>query len=231
MLGAGDGFLSGQKKYSRVRTAIREKDSVVKANLQSLELHPDSFRLLFVAFKEEKELCLYGAPGQNKPYKLIKRYSVCAASGVAGPKARQGDGQVPEGFYTIDRFNPVSSFYLSLGLDYPNTADRIRSGSADPGGDIFIHGDCASIGCLAMTDPAIKEIYLYAVYARNGGQDLIPVYLFPFEMTDERTAAGINKFPEWKTLWGDLKKGYDFWNKEHRPIHYYIDKKGRYLIQ
>lgn len=114
-------------------------------------------KTLFIrAFKQEKELELWAG---DKQLRLIKTYPVLAASGKLGPKLQRGDRQVPEGWYRINRFNPKSRFHLSLGLDYPNAADKTRSAGLDPGDDIFIHGSNKSIGCLAMGDPAIEEIY------------------------------------------------------------------------
>ena len=127
----------------------------------------------FRAFKSEKILELYVLDTTNK-YILFQTYPICAASGVLGAKRREGDTQVPEGVYHINRFNPKSDFHLSLGLDYPNASDLRFCDAAKPGGDIFIHGGCASIGCLAMTDDAIKEIYLLAQAAKEKGQSKIP---------------------------------------------------------
>jgi murein L,D-transpeptidase YafK len=97
----------------------------------------------------------------------IKTYTVCATSGLIGPKRMQGDLQIPEGFYYIDRFNPYSNFYLSLGINYPNTSDRILGDKNNLGGDIFIHGDCVTIGCLPITDSEIKELYIFCVEAKT----------------------------------------------------------------
>ena len=121
------------------------------------QFHEYPPKTLFIrAFKQEKELEIWA--GARK-LRLIKTYPILAASGVLGPKLQRGDRQVPEGWYHINRFNPRSRFHLSLGLNYPNEADRIRSAGRDPGDDIFIHGSNKSIGCLAMGDLAIEEIY------------------------------------------------------------------------
>ena len=89
----------------------------------------------------------------------------------------QGDYQVPEGFYYINEFNPNSNYHLSLGLNYPNASDRILSDSLSPGGDIYIHGSCVSVGCIPVTDEQIEEIYIIASYAKASGQDYIPTHL------------------------------------------------------
>ncbi|WGU69538.1 L,D-transpeptidase family protein [Capnocytophaga canimorsus] len=148
-------------------------------------------------------------PKKEHTYRKIISYPICSRSGKLGPKRKQGDGQVPEGFYHIDRFNPSSNFYLSLGLNYPNLSDKRKSKVHDLGGDIFIHGACVTVGCLPMTDNYIKEIYLLATYARNNGQNKIPVYLFPFKMTDKNMQIYKGKYKyneELISFWNNLKK-------------------------
>ena len=104
------------------------------------------------------------------------RRAVCAAARVSagryfgqlGPKRHTGDYQVPEGFYEIYRFNPRNNFHLSLGLNYPNTADRAL-GEPAPGSDIFIHGGAVTMGYLPIIDAGIEEVYLLTVMARAAG--------------------------------------------------------------
>lgn len=176
-------FLSDQKRYKRVRTAIDEKSELLKSQLQKKDLELDNFHLLMVAYKASDEFELYVKENTSETYEHLKTYEICSKSGKLGPKRKQGDLQVPEGFYHIDRFNPYSNFYLSLGINYPNASDRIVSKASNLGGDIFIHGECVTIGCLPMTTDKIKEIYMYAVHARNNGQSQIPVYIFPYRMS------------------------------------------------
>jgi murein L,D-transpeptidase YafK len=178
-------FLTEQKKHERVRTAIKEKQGLIEKELKDHLISIDNLKLLIIAYKDNDLVDIYAKTVKLGTYKKIRSYDVCSRSGQLGPKRQQGDGQVPEGFYHIDRFNPSSSFYLSLGLNYPNLADKRKSKARDLGRDIFIHGSCVTIGCLPMTDNFIKEIYLLAVYARNNGQHKIPVYIFPFRMTDQ----------------------------------------------
>ena len=110
-------------------------------------------QLLLRGFKKEKELEVWAAAKKSGPLTHIATYEICFMSGHEGPKRKQGDLQVPEGFYVVDVFNKGSDFFLSLGLNYPNDYDRRlkRTGSA-----IMIHGACVSIGCLAMTDERIQ---------------------------------------------------------------------------
>ncbi len=119
---------------------------------------PESITLLGI--KDEKRLELWA--GTKKTKKFIREYPVKGASGVLGPKLEEGDKQIPEGIYKIERLNPNSSYHLSLKLDYPNEFDLINAkaeGRNKPGSNIFIHGKAVSIGCLAMGDETIEELF------------------------------------------------------------------------
>lgn len=227
------GFLEEQKKFERVRTAITEKDKIINDRLKGAGLRSDNIHILFVAYKESDELELYVKERSGKTYKKLTAFWICARSGGPGPKRRRGDGQVPEGFYHVSRFNPLSSLYLSLGLNYPNASDRIKSTYPNLGGDIFIHGNCVTIGCLPMTDDTIKEIYLYAVYARNNGQMKIPVYMFPFRMNETNMESHKLKYADNPVLlefWANLKTGYDRFEKDKEELTFSVDAKGNYTF-
>ena len=156
-------------------------------------------RLLLLALKRERWLELWAEPAGGG-WVLVKRYAILGASGRAGPKLREGDLQVPEGLYRIEGLNPNSSYHLSMKVDYPNAFDREharREGRSRPGSDIFIHGGMASIGCLAMGDPAIEE--LFTLVARVG-HERVEVVIAP---SDPR--AGALSAPEGAPGWvGDL---------------------------
>jgi murein L,D-transpeptidase YafK len=224
-------FLFQQKKYARVKTAVTEKEQSITENLHKNGLSTDNVHILIMAYKAEKQLEIYAKRNNETIYKLIAVYNICASSGELGPKRVQGDRQVPEGFYKIDRFNPTSNFYLSLGINYPNQSDRKKSNASNLGGDIFIHGSCVTIGCLPMTDDKIKEIYLYAIFARNNGQNAIPVYIFPFRMTDSNFQIFEKKYSKNQELidfWTNLKSGYDKFILEKKSLNETVDKLGNY---
>jgi murein L,D-transpeptidase YafK len=228
------GFLADQKKFDRVRTSLKDKGGIVAADLKQNDLHPYNINIIIVAYKREGILELYAKQKTVSTYKRIKSYNICSRSGQLGPKRKSGDGQVPEGFYNIDRFNPNSTYFLSLGLNYPNQSDKIKSTAKDLGGDIFIHGYCVTIGCLPMTNDKIKEIYLYSVYAKNNGQNNIPVYIFPFKMTDENMQVHMRKFqnyPELLTFWQNLATGYKIFHKQNTALNISVDKKGDYIFK
>jgi hypothetical protein len=145
-------------------------------------------RLALLAFKAEKRLELWGATPAGA-WARIRDYPILAASGSAGPKLREGDRQVPEGIYRIDALNPNSAYHLSMRLDYPNAFDRAqarREGRSNLGGDIFIHGSDRSIGCLALGDEAIEELF---VLVARAGRDRAEVVIAPNDLRGGRPAA------------------------------------------
>lgn len=227
-------FLAQQKRYKRVRKALEVKEQVVKTNLEKNGLTTSNVNILMVSYKEEQILELYAKSGKDKTYSKIRTYNICRSSGELGPKRKQGDYQVPEGFYYIDRFNPASNFYLSLGLNYPNKADKIKGTASNLGGDIFIHGSCVTIGCMPMTDDKMMEIYLYAVFAKNNGQSKIPVYSYPFKMTDEKTkkyTAFYSRHEHLIAFWDNLKIGYDKFMECNSELNFSVNSKGDYMFK
>jgi len=224
-------FLTEQKKFERVRTAIKDKQGYLEQKMKENKLSLDNFNLLLVAYKDNDLIEIYAKSKNETTYKNILSYHICSRSGKVGPKRKSGDRQVPEGFYFIDRFNPTSSFYLSLGLNYPNLSDKRKSNASNLGGDIFIHGSCVTIGCLPMTDNYIKEIYLLAVYAKNNGQSKIPVYIFPFKMNDQNLSNYKAMFKDNKELlsfWDNLKTGHDKFFKHLKELNIKVNEKGDY---
>jgi murein L,D-transpeptidase YafK len=151
-------------------------------------------KVWLVALKEEKQLELWAG---GKERRHIRDYEIQAASGEAGPKRRQGDLQVPEGVYRILWLNPESSYHLSMKVDYPNDFDRARArldGRTNLGGDIFIHGRAVSIGCLAMGDPAIEELF---VLAADVGVKNLQVVIAPHDMRRRPASLGPKPDPSW----------------------------------
>ncbi len=224
-------FITDQKRYSRVRTAFEKKGNVVHDKLNEAGINTDELNILIVVYKTEEVLNIYAKKKTDTVYKKVITYDICASSGQLGPKRKQGDYQVPEGYYFIDRFNPYSNFFLSLGINYPNQSDRKKSDAKYLGGDIFIHGSCVTIGCMPMTDSSIMEIYLYAIHARNSGQLKIPVYIFPFEMTDQKLNSykmEYQNYPGLISFWDNLKLGFDKFNVEKKKLSISTDIDGNY---
>jgi murein L,D-transpeptidase YafK len=224
-------FLAEQKKFKKVRQAIKEKQLIIEKRLAANNLVTDNFYLLMVAYKKEGLLELFAKSKNEDMYKKLITYTICAQSGDLGPKRQEGDNQVPEGFYFINCFNPNSAFYLSLGINYPNQSDKQKSKSKKLGGNIFIHGSCVTIGCLPMTDEKIKEIYLYSVYAKRNGQVKIPVYIFPFKMDKKNMLIFKEKYKnnnEILFFWNNLKIGYDMFLKDSNELNVSTSENGDY---
>lgn len=227
-------FLDFQKKHEKVQIAILNKEDFIVNKLTEKNISLNELNILIVAYKYEKEVVIFAKNETDTTYQKIETYKVCHSSGILGPKRKYRDGQVPEGFYYVDRFNPESSYHLSFGINYPNISDKRKSKAKNLGGNIFFHGSCVTIGCLPMTDDKIEEIYLYTVHAKNNGQEKIPVYIFPFKM-NERNFNQVKKDYALKTdllsFWTTLKIGYDTFNKDKKTLKFSINKKGDYIFE
>jgi len=211
---------------SRSREAIKRVQPMIVKELSGKNLQfgaPIFIRI----FKDEKLLEVWLKSDTN--FKLFKTYPICTyGSGGLGPKIRQGDGKAPEGFYfvTPSRLNPVSNFHLSFNLGYPNRYDRHhrRTGSA-----LMVHGSCVSIGCYAMTDSGIEEIFTIADAAFRKGQSFFRVHIFPFKMTNENMKK--HKKSEWYEFWTNLKDGHDFFETSNKIPPNVEVRNGKYVFE
>ncbi|MFY2763663.1 L,D-transpeptidase family protein, partial [Arenimonas sp. MALMAid1274] len=163
-------------------------------------------------FKAEKELEVWVDDGRR--FRLFRTYPICTWSGTLGPKLRQGDGQSPEGFYRVGRgqLNPRSQYHLSFNLGYPNAYDRAHRRTGD---FLMVHGSCVSIGCYAMGDAGIEEIYTLLAAALAGGQAQAEVHAFPFRF-DQRAESTWDATP-WADFWRNLREGHDAFQRSGRP--------------
>jgi hypothetical protein len=169
--------IAGRRTVEQVVAELREAEARLAARFVRAGGAYPPRSVILVGLKAERRLELW-ADGRH-----VADYAVLAASGGPGPKLRDGDRQVPEGIYAVEGLNPNSSYHLSIKLDYPNAGDRAqaaRDGRADLGGDIFIHGKAASIGCLAMGDEAIEELFLLVATV---GRENVRVVLVPRDLT------------------------------------------------
>lgn len=159
-------------------------------------------------------------------YELFRSYPICDFSGYPGPKLFEGDWQSPEGFYSVsaDRMNPRSNYHLSFNIGYPNKYDKLRNRT---GGNIMVHGNCSSMGCFAMNDYRIEEIYTLAHTALANGQQSIAVHVFPFRMTNDN----MKKFQSspWLGFWQNLKEGFDAF-EQTRQVPEIRVASGRYVV-
>lgn len=200
-----------------MRTAYSEKQNIIDNTLKPLGITRDKLKIYIRIFKKDKLIELWGKNISDENYKLITTFDVCRNSGTLGPKRKQRDRQVPEGFYQISVYNPWSNYYLSMLINYPNKSDRILGNKQALGGNICIHGACVTIGCIPITDEYIKELYIYCIEAKNNGQENIPVTIFPTKMTSDNVSTITQKYSpnaETKALWDELKQAYDYFNSK-----------------
>jgi murein L,D-transpeptidase YafK len=193
-----------QNAYKRVAPELNRKMIKIGASLGDA--------VFIRVFKKEKMLEVWLRQGLT--YTKFKSYSICHHSGTLGPKLREGDKQSPEGFYTVgaSQLNPNSDYHLSFNLGFPNEYDRShnRTGSL-----LMIHGRCSSVGCYAMADFRMDEIYAIVESAIISGQHQVPVHIFPFKMTSANMAA--KQDSKWIHFWENLKEGYDYFEGHHSP--------------
>jgi hypothetical protein len=151
--------------------------------------------VIFIALKQEKKLELWAR--DKGEFRFIRDYFILGSSGVAGPKLRQGDKQVPEGIYRIEGLNPNSHYHLSMKINYPNEFDyshAAQEGRTNQGSDIFIHGKAVSIGCLAMGDEAIEELF---VLTAQVGAENVKVVIAPHDPRTYPLEVDSEELPEW----------------------------------
>ena len=151
-------------------------------------------------FKQERELEIWARTGTGV-YALLDTWPICSYSGALGPKQREGDGQAPEGIYQVGagQLNPHSSYHLSFDLGYPNAYDRAHQRT---GSYLMVHGSCVSIGCYAMTDAGIEEIYSLVAAALAHGQSRVQVHALPFRF--DRDWERAHAAAPWLDFWRDL---------------------------
>ncbi len=228
-------FKSAQLKFPHVGEAYAQKEAAVRALFHAQGLTFPARAVFLRIFKSDGQVELWAQGDSASPYRLVKSYPVCAFSGRLGPKRKEGDLQVPEGFYALRKFNPLSAYYLSMEVDYPNASDRILSDRKRPGGLIYIHGNCVTIGCVPITDEGIKELYLVAVEARAAGLQKIPVHIFPTRLNAEgmgkleRLVKDFPKDPSLLDFWKNLQPGYEYFEKNHQLPKVTVDGEGRYV--
>ncbi|MCK5066759.1 MAG: hypothetical protein KAR16_04950 [Bacteroidales bacterium] len=228
------GFKESQQSYPRVREAYREKWEGVAQLLEANGLDPAELELYLVAYKQEKKLETWARSSSGDRFEKLNTYNICQTSGEVGPKRRQGDLQIPEGFYHISAYNPWSSFHLSICINYPNRSDRILGVQGNLGGDICIHGSCVTIGCLPLTDEVIKELYILCVEAKSGGQMRIPITIYPARLNRENFDRLLERYSDDAdrvNLWSDLLTAYNLFQSSQRLPEITFLPDGRHTLK
>jgi len=227
-------FFDFQRGYPRVAQALRAKEDTLKKQFAAAGLQWPAKQVYIRSFKYDSQLEVWVRSNATEEFKLFKTYKVCAMAGAIGPKRMEGDYQVPEGFYYITEFNPKSDYHLSLKINYPNASDKILSDMQRPGGGIYIHGSCVTVGCIPIMDPQIEELYILAANAKNNGQDYIPVHIFPIRFSNVKSFEYFSKVTkddqEMQKFAVRLKTVYDFFEKEKKLPLITINKTGEYMV-
>jgi murein L,D-transpeptidase YafK len=226
-------FRSVQLNSSRVSQAWNKYNDTLRKSFEAKGINYPCKDIYLRTFKAQNEMELWARNSEDSMYRLVKTFHICALSGVLGPKRWEGDRQVPEGYYFIEDFNPNSDFYLSMLLNYPNYSDMVNAvDKQNPGGSIYIHGGCVTIGCMPMTDDVIQELYVICLNAKFNGETYIPVHIYPTRFT----RTGLNYLgrayatdPTKQQFWVNLKAGYDYFEKYHKLMPVMYTQDGKYI--
>lgn len=228
-------FLENQKSFPKISELMSREADTLKKQFQAKELVWPARYVYIRSFKYDSDLEVWVKNKMGDKYKLFKTYKICALAGSLGPKRMAGDYQVPEGFYYINEFNPRSLYHLSLGLNYPNASDRMLGDMSQPGGDIYIHGSCVTTGCIPITDGQIEELYVLAAYAKDQGQDFIPVHIFPVNFSNPRSVTYLNKFlanfNEFVPFEKSMQNAFYYFEKNHQIPPVVVNPKGEYVLE
>lgn len=177
-------------------------------------------------FKYEKVLEIWSKTEDT--FHLERRYPICMLSGIVGPKRKEGDLQVPEGFYYINDFNPYSKYKKSLGVSYPNRSDSLLSPYKKLGGSIYIHGDCVSVGCIAVGNKFIEDIY--QLCRRMNGK--IQIHIFPIDFSCPESKNYLEKKlenrPELIKFEKNLEEGFFYFENSKKLPQILVNECGYY---
>lgn len=227
-------FLRFQKSFKTVSDAFLNKEDSLKAQFKAKGLVWPAKYVYIRSFKYDSQMEVWVKDKREDPYKLFKKYKICALAGNLGPKRFEGDFQVPEGFYYFNEFRPRSNYHLALGINYPNASDRILSDSFRPGGDIYVHGSCVTVGCIPLTDSPIEELYVLAANTRNAGQDYIPVHVFPMKFKKKKNQEMLEKFlvqrPDYQPLVTSMMSVYYYFEQNKQLPTILVGRSGNYFI-
>jgi murein L,D-transpeptidase YafK/uncharacterized protein (DUF2164 family) len=227
-------FLDYQKTLPKVSEMLMRKEDTLMKQFRAKQLIWPARYVYIRSFKYDSEMEIWVKNKASEKYKFFKTYKICALAGSLGPKRMAGDYQVPEGFYCINEFNPRSQYHLSLGLNYPNASDRLLCDLSQPGGDIYIHGSCVTTGCIPITDGQIEELYVLTAFAKDMGQDFIPVHIFPVNFKNPRSVAYLNKFlqqfNEYVPFEKSMRNAFYYFELNHQLPPVVVNDKGDYVI-
>jgi murein L,D-transpeptidase YafK len=224
-------FYNYQMGQSRVAGAHSRYNEKWKKLFTEKGLEWPCKNILFRVFKYNQEFEVWAKNSNVDTFTLVKQMKVCVQSGKVGPKRAENDRQVPEGYYFLDEFKTNSNYWLSMLVSYPNYSDLIKGNKDTPGGEIYVHGSCVTVGCLPMTDEGIEELYCLAMQARTNGQYHVPIHIFPLRF-DKRGLNILGNFTKDATMqkfWVSLKQGCDLFESNHKLFPVMYDTNGNYI--
>ncbi|MCP4107561.1 MAG: L,D-transpeptidase family protein [Desulfobacteraceae bacterium] len=167
-------------------------------------------KLAILVFKHEKMLELWA--GKSNQMNFIKSYPLTGSSGVSGPKLKQGDRQIPEGIYGIEYLNPNSRYHLSVKINYPNEFDKAmaeKDGRDGLGGNIFIHGKSATIGCIPIGDEPVEELFILVCKV---GQENVKIIIAPYDKRTKKMEIAVGNLFWTKSLYKNIRKALEKYN-------------------
>lgn len=228
-------FAEGKKSSSKVFDVYNRMEDSIKNQFKKQNLVWPPVEMYVRSFKYDRQLEVWVKSDNKEPFKLFKTYKICMQSGTMGPKRLEGDYQVPEGFYYINEFNPNSNYHLSLGLNYPNTSDRILSDEQRPGNNIYIHGNCVSTGCIPISDVPIEELFIIASSVKEqGSQDFIPVHVFPVRYNVKKSMEYLNTTIQnnayLQNFNKNIKAAFDYFEAKKQLPVIMVNQKGEYVF-
>lgn len=215
----------------QIKTYNNETIKEVFSNFSCDEYH--DLEIYLRAFKHEKVLELWMKGGNADKFNHIKDYEFCAFIGELGPKRKENDVQIPEGFYNTNRYRPYSNYVSTIGFNYPNMADSILGDPTLPDKFMAIHGTCVTLGCISIQDSSMSELFNIVMCAKKSGQNDIPVHIFPCKMDEEGMDILKNYISDTSShmpFWLNIKEGYDYFERNKRLPKITVNIKGEYLF-
>ncbi len=214
------------KSWRPESVAAREADLAQAYQARGLKLGSPVFLRVY---KQTSEMELWVQQGAR--YVLYKTYGICRWSGGLGPKFYEGDRQSPEGLYRITTSDLIVNqrWDRAMNINYPNTFDRVNGRS---GSSILIHGGCGSIGCFAIQNQNVEEVYGAVRAALHNGQAYIPVLALPFRFS--ALAPAKEDTLNMNVFWGDLRRADLLFERDKLPPiawicdgrYYFADRRG-----
>ncbi|MCX6205380.1 MAG: L,D-transpeptidase family protein [Bacteroidetes bacterium] len=227
-------FIEQQMSFPKFKNAYNLRKDSLEKQYRRAHLDWPVKEIYIRSFKYDSQLEVWGRNNHTEAFRLFKTYKICALSGTIGPKRMDGDFQVPEGFYYVNEFRPKSNYHMALGINYPNSSDKLLSDSIKPGGDILIHGFCVTQGCIPIQNEQIEELYLLAAYAHASGQEFIPVHIFPIRFNNEKDLQFLKKSSkdemEYQKFISKMRLVFDYFEQNKKLPIIAVSSNGDYQI-